>query len=40
MTVLTTLTTLVEKGELNKDILKKAIKDLNIDADKAFPILV
>ena len=40
ITVLTTLTALVEKGELNKDILKKAIKDLNIDADKAFPILV
>ncbi|MBT5954281.1 pyruvate dehydrogenase (acetyl-transferring), homodimeric type [bacterium] len=40
ITVLATLTTLVEKGELSKDILKKAIKDLNIDADKAFPILV
>lgn len=36
--VLATLTLLVKKGELKKDILSKAIKDLEIDSEKLNPL--
>jgi pyruvate dehydrogenase E1 component len=35
--VLKTLTTLVEKGEMDKKILKKAMTDLGLEADKPNP---
>ncbi|MGA0369725.1 MAG: pyruvate dehydrogenase (acetyl-transferring), homodimeric type, partial [Kiritimatiellia bacterium] len=36
--VLATLTLLVKKGELKKDVLSKAIKDLGIDSEKLNPL--
>jgi pyruvate dehydrogenase E1 component len=36
--VLSTLTLLVKKGELKKEVLTKAIKDLGIDAEKLNPM--
>ncbi|MDF3128626.1 pyruvate dehydrogenase (acetyl-transferring), homodimeric type [Kiritimatiellaeota bacterium B1221] len=36
--VLATLTLLVKKGELKKDVLTKAIKDLGIDSEKLNPL--
>ncbi|WFB35564.1 pyruvate dehydrogenase (acetyl-transferring), homodimeric type [Kiritimatiellota bacterium B12222] len=36
--VLSTLTLLVKKGELKKDVLTKAIKDLGIDSEKLNPL--
>ena len=36
-TVLATLAALVEKGQLDKSILPKAIKDLDIDPEKTYP---
>ena len=40
LTVIATLYALARKGELDKQIVQKAIRDLNVDPEKAHPILV
>ncbi len=37
MTVIATLYALAQKGEIKKQVVEKAIKDLHIDPEKAFP---
>jgi pyruvate dehydrogenase E1 component len=39
-TVIATLHALVEKGQLDKSVIAKAIKDLGVDPEKAYPELV
>jgi pyruvate dehydrogenase E1 component len=39
-TVITTLHALAEKGQLDKRVIAKAIKDLGVDPEKAYPALV
>ena len=38
--VIATLHTLAEKGQIGKDIVARAIKDLNYDSEKTFPQLL
>ncbi len=40
MTVVATLYALATEGEIRMEAVEKAIKDLNIDPEKAFPQLV
>jgi pyruvate dehydrogenase E1 component len=40
MTVVATLYALATEGEIRMDVVEKAIKDLNIDPEKPFPLLV
>ena len=40
LTVIATLHALAEKGALEKKVVEKAIKDLNVDPDKAHPALI
>jgi pyruvate dehydrogenase E1 component len=39
-TVIATLNALAEKGQLDKAIVAKAIKDLDINPEKLFPEIV
>ena len=39
-TVIATLYALAEKGQLDKSVVAKAIKDLGVDPEKAYPELV
>ena len=39
-TVIATLFALAEKGEIERSVVAKAMKDLNYDANKAFPQLL
>ena len=40
LTVIATLYALAEKGEIKRGVVEKAIKDLNVDPEKAFPQFV
>ncbi|HWW01378.1 MAG TPA: pyruvate dehydrogenase (acetyl-transferring), homodimeric type [Candidatus Acidoferrum sp.] len=40
LTVIATLTALAEKGQVEKSVVAKAIKELDVDPDKAFPELI
>src|SRR5207247_6211333 len=40
LTVVATLYALSQKGKLRKEVVGKAIKELGVDPDKAFPICV
>jgi pyruvate dehydrogenase E1 component len=40
MTVIATLYALAQKGALSRDVVARAIKDLDVDSEKAFPHLV
>ena len=39
-TVIATLHALAEKGQLDKSVIGRAIKDLGVDPEKAYPELV
>ena len=39
-TVIATLYALAQKGKIEKSIVEKAIKDLKVDPEKVFPVLV
>ena len=40
MTVIATLYALCQKGEIEKKVVAKAIKDLKVDPEKVYPICV
>ena len=40
LTVIATLYALAEKGQLSKDVVKKAMKELGVEPDKAHPHIV
>ncbi len=40
LTVIATLTALAEKGQVEKSVVTRALKELNVDPEKAFPQLI
>jgi pyruvate dehydrogenase E1 component len=40
LTVVATLYALAEKGAIERSVVQKAIKDLNVDPEKAHPAIV
>ena len=39
-TVIATLYALAEKGQVRQQLVEKAIKDLDVDPEKVFPVMV
>ena len=40
LTVIATLYALAQKGDVERDLIRKAIKELNVDPEKAYPQIV